>query len=345
MLNGMFGKFSKNLGIDLGTSYTRILQSDKGIVVDAPTVVAINNRTDQIIAVGHEARDMVGKIPPYITTYRPLIRGVISDYEITEKLLRYFIHRVHEQSSALVPRPRVIIAVPLETTEVERKAVEDVVFASGAREVIMVEDTMAAAVGARLPIEEPVGSMVVDIGGGKTEVSVISLSGTVQWKATPSSGDEMNRAIMVYAKDVFNILLGEIQAEHIKIQLGSALPPAEPLALQVRGRDILTGLPKELTMNDTHVREAVDRVLRELIRTIKETLEITPPELIADIHERGMVLTGGGSQLRGIDKLIQRETDIAVRVTDDPSTSVVRGLGILFEQNEPLGTIKLPSAR
>ncbi len=345
MFKGLFGKFSKDLGIDIGTSNTLILQRDKGIVVDAPTVVAINNRTDQIIAVGHEARDMVGKIPPYISTFRPLVRGVISDYEITEKLLKYFIARVHEQSSTLVPRPRVIIAVPLETTEVERKAVEDVVIASGAREVIMVEGIMAAAVGARMPIEEPVGSLIVDLGGGKMEVAVISLSGIVQWKSTPIAGDEMNKAIMVYAKDVFNILLGETNAELIKMQLGSALPLAEPIQINVRGRDILTGLPKEIMMNDTHVREAIDRILREITKTIKEVIETTPPELVADIHERGMVLTGGGSLLRGIDTLIKRETDIAVRVSDDPLTAVVRGMGILFEQVEPLNTIKIPSSR
>ncbi len=345
MLSGFFGRFSKNLGVDLGTSNTLIVQSDKGIVVDSPTVVAINNKTNQIIAVGHEAKDMVGKIPPYIDTYLPLTRGIISDYEITEKLLRYLINRVHEQSTALIPRPRVLVGVPLEATEVERKAVEDVVLAAGAREVIMVEDVMAAAVGARLPIEEPVGSMIVDIGGGKTEAAVISLGGIVEWRMTPFAGIEMNKQVVAYTRDVFNLLLGEANAEMVKIQLGSAVVLGEPLQVNVRGRDVITGLPKEVLMTDTHVREAIDKTLKSIVDTVKNVLEVTPPELVADIHERGIVLVGGGSLLRGIDTLIHRETDIAVRVTDDPLTAIVRGMGVLFEGNEPLNTVRLPSAR
>lgn len=345
MWQRLFGKFSKDVGVDLGSSNTRMLERDKGIVVDAPTVVSINNRTDQIIAVGHEARDMVGKNPGYITTYKPLVRGIISDYEITEKLLRHFFTRMHEMSGALVPRPRVIIGVPLETTEVERKAVEDVVLGSGAREVIIVEGIMAAAVGARLPIEEPVGSMIVDIGGGKVETAVISLSGIVHWRSVATAGEAMNHAIVMYAKDVFNVLLGEMQAEAVKLQLGSAIPLTSPLQTSVRGRDILSGLPKEFMMNDGHVREATERIVREIIRVIKETLESTPPELVADIHERGIVMTGGGSLLRGLDTLIARETEIPVRVVDDPLTAVVRGMGVLFETDEPLKTIKLASSR
>ncbi len=345
MLSGFFGRFSKNLGVDLGTSNTLIVQSDKGIVVDSPTVVAINNRTNQIIAVGHEAKDMVGKIPPYIDTYIPLSRGVISDYEITEKMLRFLINRVHEQSTALIPRPRVLVGVPLEATEVERKAVEDVVLSAGAREVIMVEDVMAAAVGARLPIEEPVGSMIVDVGGGKTEVAVISLGGIVEWSMTPISGIEMNKQVVSYTRDVFNLLLGEMNAEIVKIQLGSAVELPEPLQMTVRGRDVITGLPKEVLMTDTHVREAIDKTLKSIVEVVKNVLEVTPPELVADIHERGMVLVGGGSMLRGLDTLIERETDIAVRVTDDPLSALVRGMGVLFESAEPLATVRLPSAR
>lgn len=345
MFSGLFSRFSKQLGVDLGTSNTLIVQSDKGIVVDAPTVVAINNRTNQIIAVGHEAKDMVGKIPPYIDTYLPLARGVISDYEITEKLLRFLVNRVHEQSTALIPRPKVLIGVPLETTEVERKAVEDVVLAGGAREVIMVEDVMAAAIGARMPIEEPVGSMIVDIGGGKTQVAVISLGGIVEWKATPAAGIAMNKQVVSYVKDVFNILLGEANAELVKKQLGSAVPLSESLQMSVRGRDVITGLPKEVMMTDEHVREAVDKSLRRIIESIKALLEITPPELVADIHERGIILTGGTAMLRGIDRLISQETDITVRIADDPLTCAVRGMGILFEAKEPLATVRLPSAR
>lgn len=342
---GLFNKFSKQLGVDLGTSNTLIIQHDKGIVVDAPTVVAINNKTQQIIAVGHEAKDMVGKIPPYISTYIPLSRGIISDYEITEKLLRYLINRVHEQSTALIPRPRVIIAVPLETTEVERKAVEDVVLASGAREVIMVEDIMSAAIGARLPVEEPVGSMVIDFGGGKTEVAVISLGGIVEWKTTPASGEVFDKHIIQYTKDIFNVLLGDAQAELVKKQLGSAVQLPEPLNMNVRGRDIITGLPKEIVMNDSHVREAIEKPLRLIIETIKALLEITPPELVADIQERGIIVTGGGAYLRGIDLLISQETQIKVRIAEDPLTCTVRGMGVLYEAPEPLATVRLPSAR
>ncbi len=339
------GRFSKQFGIDLGTSNTLIFQPEKGIIIDAPTVVAINNKTNQIIAVGHEAKEMVGKIPPYIDTYLPLSRGIISDYEITEKLLRYLMARAHEQSTTLIPNPSVLIGVPLEATEVERKAVEDVVLASGARQVIMVEDIMAAAIGARLPIEEPVGSLIVDIGGGKCEIAVVSLGGIVEWRTTASAGIEMQRHIMTYAKDVFNVLLGEANAEQVKIQLGSAIAGPSKLEMKVRGRDMVSGLPKEIIMNDTHVREAIDRSLRSIIESIKALLEITPPELVADIHERGMVLTGGTSLLRGIDALIARETDIAVRVTDDPLTATVRGMGVLFDSPEPLATVRLPSAR
>ncbi len=345
MLEKLIQKFSKDIALDLGSSTIRILERDKGIVVDAPTVVSINNRTDQIIAVGQEAKEMLGKNPPYITTYKPLVRGVISDYEITEKMLRYFFGRIHEMSGALIPRPRVIVGVPMETTEVERKAVEDVILGSGAREVLMVEDIMAAAVGARLPVEEPVGSMIVDIGGGKAEMAVVSLSGIVHWKSVASAGDEMNRAIINYCKDVFSILLGEVQAEGVKLQLGSAVPLSTPLQTSVRGRDIISGLPKEFMMNDGHIREATERIIADIVRTIKETLESTPPELVADIHERGIIVCGGGASLRGIDTLITAETDIAVRIIDDPLSTVVRGLGSLFESPEPLKTIRIPSNR
>lgn len=345
MLNRFLGRFSKDIGIDLGTANTLIYIRDKGIVVNEPSVVAVNLRTDQILAVGHEAKDMVGKTPPHILTARPLVHGVISDFEITEKMLKYFIERIHKDTFALVPRPRVVIGVPIDVTEVERKAVEDAVLSAGAREVHVVEEPMAAAIGARLPIEDPVASLIVDIGGGRTEVAVISLSGVVTWKSIAIAGDELNKNIVQYAREAFGLYLGERHAEEVKIKIGSAVPLEKPMEFPLRGRDVLTGLPKEVIVNDSQIREAVSRSLRTVIEAIKATLEITPPELVADIHERGMVLSGGGALLRGLDQLITGETEIPVRVTDEPLTCVVRGTGLLLDAPELLHTVRLPSAR
>jgi len=345
MFNNFFGKFSKDIGIDLGTSNTLIYVKDKGIVINEPTVVAINTRTDQIVAVGNEAKNMLGKTPPHIVVTRPLTSGIISDYEVTEKLLKYFIDKVHEDGFTLIARPRVIISVPLEVTEVEIKAVEDVVLAAGAREVSVVQEPMAAAIGARMPIESPIGNMIVGIGGGTTEVSVISLSGVVVWKSTKIAGDEMNRNIIQYAREVFNIFVGETQAEQIKIKVGSVLENKEKMEFPMRGRDVMTGLPREIMVTDVHVREALGRSIDAIIDLIKTSLEITPPELTADIHERGLLLTGGGSLLRGIDKIIAKATEVPVRISDDPVSSVVRGTGILLEDEELLKAVRLPSAR
>lgn len=344
MFDRFFGKFSKDLGIDLGTANTLVYVADKGIVINEPSVVALNTKTDQIVAVGRAAKEMIGKTPPHILTVRPLVKGIISDFEVTEKMLKFFIDKVHQDGFTIVPRPRVVIGVPLEITEVERKAVEDAAFSAGAREVYLVEEPMLAAIGARLPIEDPLGTMVVDIGGGTTEIAVISLSGVVTWKSIPIAGDELNKNIVQYARDVFNLLLGERVAETIKMKIGSATELPEPLEMEMRGRDLLTGLPKEIMVSDAQIREAIARSVRQIVDHIKATLEITPPELVADIYERGLVLTGGGALLRGIDKVIAKAAEIPVRITDDPLTAVVRGTGLLFDNEALLRTVALPSA-
>ncbi len=344
MFNKLFGKFSKDLGIDLGTSNTRVFVKEKGIVINEPSVVAINTRTDQILAVGTDARDMLGKTPPHILTTRPLSKGVISDFEVAEKMLKYFIDRVHTESFTIVPRPRIVIGVPLETTEVERKAIEDAASSAGAREVFLVETPMISAIGARLPISESVGMMVVDIGGGTTEIAVLSLGGVVTWKSLPIAGEEFNKNIVQYARDVFNLLLGERVAEQVKIRIGSAVEQTEPLTMEMRGRDLITGLPKEIIVNDGQIREALHRSVATIVQNIKATLEVTPPELVADIYERGIVLTGGGSLLRGIDQLIARQAEIPVRVAEDPLTCGVRGAGALLDNEPLLKDLALPSA-
>lgn len=344
MLDKFFGKFSKDVGIDLGTANTLVFVKDKGIVINEPSVVAINTKTGQILAVGREAKMMIGKTPAHIVTCRPLLHGVISDFEVTEKMLRYFIEKVHADGFNLVPRPLVVIGVPLEITEVERKAVEDAVTSAGARQVFLVEEPMAAAIGARLPIEDAVGNMVVDIGGGTTEIAVISLSGVVTWKSIPIAGDEFNKHIVAYAKEVFNMHLGEKTAEMIKMRIGSAHPLAEVTQMEMRGRDMVTGLPREVIVSDGQIREALSRSIRTITENIKNTLEETPPELIADIYERGIVLTGGGALLAGLDQAISKVAEIPVRVADDPLTCVARGTGILLERKDLLREIALPSS-
>lgn len=345
MFNGFFGKFSRDLGIDLGTANTLVCCKEKGVIINEPSVVAVNMKTGQIVAVGHSAKDMIGKTPAHIQTVKPLVNGIISDFEVTEKMLRHFIEKAHKDHYSILPRPRVVIGVPLDLTEVERKAVEDAALNAGAREVYLVEEPMAAAIGARLPITEPVGNMVVDIGGGTTEIAVISLSGVVTWKSLPIAGDEFNRNIVVYARENFNLLLGERVAETIKMRIGSAEELDEPLSIEMRGRDMVTGLPKEIIVTDKQIREALARSVRNIVENIKSALEITPPELVADIYERGLVLTGGGALLRGLDKVISRATEIPVRVAEDPLTCVVRGTGILLDNEELLKTITLPSSQ
>ncbi len=345
VLNRLFGKFSTDMGIDLGTANTRVFVRDKGIVIDEPTVVAMNNRTEQILAVGNEAKQMLGKTPQHITVSRPLSNGIISDYEVAEKLLKFFIDKVRDDGLGVVSRPRVVVAVPLEVTEVETKAVEDVTIAAGARDVAVIQQPMAAAIGARMPIQDSLGNMIVEIGAGTTDVAVISLHGVVTWKSTKIAGDEMNKNIVQYAREVFNLYIGESYAEQIKMKIGSAIPHMEKMEFPMRGRDVITGLPKEVMVTDEHVYEALERSVRAIVDHVKMALELTPPELTADIHERGLLIAGGGSLLRGIDQVIANATQIPVRIADDPLSAVVRGTGILLENNDLLGEVRLPSAR
>ncbi len=342
MLGSMFGALSKDLGIDLGTANTLIHAKGQGVVVNEPSVVAINSRNGQVIAVGHEAKAMLGKTPPNVTVSRPLQRGIIADFEVTEKMLRYFFEKLHRETTAFIPRPRVVIGVPLDVTEVERKAVGDAAMSAGARRVHIIEEPIAAAIGAGLPISDPVGNMIIDMGGGTTEIAVISLNGVVTAKSITIAGDELSRNIIQYAREVFNLLLGERVAEEIKIDIGSAsLLPAR-LEAPMRGRDLLSGLPREIIVNDEQIREAISRSVRTVVEHVKSILEITPPELVADIYRRGIVLTGGSALLRGMDQAISQGTGLPVRVTDDPLMAVVRGTGVLLDDKKLLADVELP---
>lgn len=341
MFEKFLERFRKDIGIDLGTANTLVYVKGRGIVINEPSIVAVNTKTEQILAVGNEAKEMLGKTPPHIITTRPLINGIISDFEVTEKMLKYFIDKVYDDNMNFMTRPRVVVGAPLEITEVELKAIHDAATNAGAREVIVVQEPMAAAIGARLPIREPVGNFIVEVGGGTTEIAVISLGGIVTWRSIPVAGDELNRNIMQYARENFNLLLGEKQAEEIKIKIGSAIELNEPMRFPMRGRDLVSGLPKEVMIDDTQVREAITKSLRTIIENVKGVVEITPPELVADIHERGIVLSGGGALLRGFDQLITRAIEIPVRIADDPLTSVVRGTGILLDEPEVLNEISV----
>lgn len=346
MFEGFLEKFRKEMGIDLGTANTLIYVKGRGIIINEPSVVSINTRTEQILAVGNEAKEMLGKNPPHIITTKPLNSGIISDFEVTEKMITYFMEKINEGSFNLISRPKVVIGVPLDITEVERKAVSDAVLSSGAHEVWIVEEPMAAAIGSRMPIREPIGNFIIDIGGGTCEIAVISLSGIVTKRSIKMAGDELNQNIIQYAREMFNLLVGERQAEEIKIKIGSAVELTEPMEFPMRGRDLLTGLPKEVMINDAQVREAMMRTLRSIVDNVKSILEITPPELVADIHERGILISGGGALLRGIDQLITRATEIPVRLADDPLTAVVRGTGILLDEPEILKDVAIiPSAK
>ncbi|PLX25571.1 rod shape-determining protein [Candidatus Parcubacteria bacterium] len=345
MFRQLFKNFSKDMGIDLGTANTLVYIKDQGIVINEPSVVAINNRNEKIVAVGEDAKIMLGKTPTHISVIRPLVDGIISDFEVTEKMIKHFIEKVHRESYTFVPRPRVVIAIPLDVTEVERKAVEDAVMGAGASEVLLIEEPMAAAIGAGLPIQEASGSMIVDIGGGTTEIAVISLGGVVSWKSLKLAGDKLNESIIQYARDKFNILLGERSAEKIKIQIASLSTGEKPLETTMRGRDLLTGLPKEIKITDANVREAITKPIKLIVENIKSTIENTPPELVADLYERGMVLTGGGALLKGIDQLISQETKMPVHITDEPLTAVVRGTGKVLDDISGLKEILLPSTK
>ncbi len=345
MFTSLRSRLSRDIGIDLGTANTSVFVKDKGIIINEPSVVAVNTRSDQIVAVGADAQKMLGKTPSHIVATRPLVDGVISDFEVTEKMLKYFIDRIHRESFALAPRPRVVIGIPLDVTEVERKAVEDAALSAGAREVLLIEEPMAAALGARIPVRDASGNLLIDIGGGTTEVAVISLGGVVMSKSMRVAGDELTEAIIHYAREHFNLLVGERTAEDVKMKIGSATPLPKPLEMKMRGRDLMTGLPREVGVTDAEIREAIGKILKMMVENIRNTIESTPPELVADIYERGVYMSGGGALLKNLDKLLTQELSIAVQVVDDPLTAVVRGTGVVLEDVEATKDLLLPSTQ
>lgn len=343
MFNKLLGRFSNDIGIDLGTANTLVYVRGEGIVINEPSVVAINTKTNQILAIGAEAKRMVGKTPASIVATRPLIDGVVSDFEVTEQMLRYFIDKVNPQSWNLLARPRVVIGIPSGVTEVEKRAVEDAATNAGARQTFLIEEPMAAAIGARLPIQDAAGSMIVDIGGGTTEVAVISLGGIVAARSIRIAGDELSEDIIQYARDEFNLLIGERTAEQIKISIGSAYPFEKAKKVPMRGRDLVTGLPKQLDVTSEQIRTALSKSVRAIVEAIKLTIEETPPELVADIMKRGIVLAGGGALLRGLDRLITHETTMPVVIADDPLTAVARGTGLVLEDIDALQEVLVPT--
>lgn len=336
MLNKLFSYISNNIAIDLGTANSLVYVQDKGIIINEPSVVAINQKTGQILAIGQEAKRMVGRTPAHIVASRPLAEGVISDFEVTEQMLKYFIDKAHKKKFFLGPRPRVIVGIPYGVTEVEKKAVKDATIGAGAREVFLIEEPMAAAMGARMAIQEAGGNFIIDIGGGTTEVAVISLGGVVIAKSLRVAGDKLNEDIIRFAQDEYKLLIGERAAEAIKIGIGSAYPLREKRELPLRGRNLVTGLPEEILITDEGIRKALRKSIKRIVTAVKTTVEETPPELLADIMAKGIYLAGGGSLLKGLDVLIQEEVKIPVKIIEDPMTAVVRGAGMVLENIDEL---------
>ena len=322
--------FSSDIGIDLGTANTLVYVRGRGIVIDEPSVVTLNEKTGQVVAVGKEAKLMLGKTPPHIRAVRPLSHGVISDFEVTEELLAYLINKAQDGRSRLLG-PRVVIGVPTGVTNVESRAVRDAALTAGAREVYILEEPMAGAIGAKLPITQAIGTMVLDIGGGTTDIAVIALGGTVASKSSHVAGDRFNENIIDFVRSEFQLAIGEKTAEDTKIAIGSVLPLDEPLTRAVRGRDLATGLPREIILTDAHVREALTPSLDSLMEAMKEVIEATPPELLSDVLERGVTVFGGGALLRGLPELLATMLGVPVHIAPDPLTCVVRGSGIVTE--------------
>lgn len=339
MLGKLFGFWSKDIGIDLGTANTLVYVRGKGIVINEPSIVAVNQKTGKILAIGSDARKMVGRTPGYIVVTRPLANGVVSDFEVTEQMLKYFIDRVHHETFSFMPRPRVVIGVPSGVTEVEKRAVEDAAYNAGAREVYLIEEPMASAIGARLPVQDAVANVIVDIGGGTTEVAVISMGGVIAARSLRVAGEKLNEDITRYLREERNLLIGEATAENLKIALGSAYELEEEIDGTVRGRDLVSGLPKEIPISSIEIRDAIQRSVQSIVSAIKTTIEETPPELTADLINRQIYIAGGGSLLRGIDQLIAQETQISVKIVDDPLTAVVRGCGFVLESVDQLRSI------
>ncbi|HOX97008.1 MAG TPA: rod shape-determining protein [bacterium] len=345
LFDRLLNRFSTDIGLDLGTGSTLMSLKNKGIVINEPSVVAVNSRTEQIVSIGREASKMLGKTPPYITAVRPLDHGVISDFEITEKMLKYFLDKIYQESFSVFPRPRVVVGVPLDITPVEKKAVEDAVLSAGAKSVLLVQNVVAAAVGAGLNIQDPAGNMIISLGAGLTEIAVLSLSGVVTYKSIPIAGDMLNTDIVQYVREKYSLLIGDKMAESAKQKITNLFDNNEILSMDVQGRDLVTGLPKQVHLTSHNMKEALAISLKKIIAEIKNTLEATPPELIADIYERGIVLSGGGALMKGIDKLISDNIQIPVTITDDPLTCTIRGISLLLENDNLLQEVKIPTSK
>jgi len=336
VLNKGFSYFSEDIAIDLGTATSLVYIKEKGIVIREPSVVALNQKTGKILAIGEEAKKMVGRTPAHIVAVRPLVNGVISDFETTEQMLTYFIEKVHKKNIIFSPRPRIIVSIPFGVTEVEKKAVCDAAKNAGARDVFLIEEPIAAAIGARLSIQEAGGNFIVDIGGGTTEVAVISLGGVVVAKSLRIAGDKMNQDIINFIQDEYKLIIGESTAEEAKIKIGSAYPLKEKQEIALRGRNLVTGLPEEILVSDADIREALSKSVKQIVSAVKTTIEETPPELLADIMTKGIYLGGGGSLLKGLDTLIQEEVKMPTKIIEDPETAVVRGAGMVLENLDDL---------
>jgi len=346
VLNALFGLLSRDIGIDLGTANTLVLVRGKGIVINEPSVVAINRKTKRVLAIGSEAKRMVGRTPANIVAIRPLKDGVISDFDVTERMLRYFIERVHEQVT-IIPRPRIVIGIPSGVTEVERRAVYDAAMSAGAREAWLIEEPMAAAIGAGLPITEPNGCMIVDIGGGTTEVAVISLGGVVASRSIRIAGDEMDQDIVGQMRQRHNLAIGERMAEEIKMTVGSALATHNGGSVVVRGRNLKTGLPEERMVTSDEIASAIAPSVNAIVEAVTDTIDETPPELVADLMARGITIAGGGGLLPRMDELLSQRTRMAVHIAEDPLACVVRGTGKVLNDVEILRrvTIELQNGR
>jgi rod shape-determining protein MreB and related proteins len=344
MLDRLLGLFSRDIGIDLGTANTLVHVRDRGIVISEPSVVAIDAKTKRVLAIGAEAKRMVGRTPASIIAIRPLRDGVISDFDVTEQMIKYFVNKVHDRIG-LIPRPRMLLGIPSGVTEVEKRAVRDAALNSGARWARLIEEPMAAAIGAGLPVSEPSGSLIVDIGGGTTEVAVISLGGIVTSQSIRTGGDELDQAIITYVKKEYSLMLGERTSEEIKMAIGSAFPsPDEPHA-EIRGRDLVSGLPKTIVVSAEEIRKAIEEPVNSIVDAVKTTLDKCPPELSGDIMDRGIVITGGGALLKGLDERLRHETGMPIHLTERPLDSVAMGSGKCVEEFEALQQVLVSEPR
>lgn len=344
ILSRVLKNFNEDIAIDLGTANSLVYVKGRGIVINEPSVVALNQKTGQVVAIGEAAKKMVGRTPSHIQAVRPLVRGVISDFEVTEQMLRYFIEKAQEKKFLSLSWPRVIVGIPCNITEVERKAVEDAAKNAGAREVFLIEEPMAAAIGARLPIQEAKGTFVIDIGGGTTEITVISLGGIVTSQSLTIAGDKLSEDIIQYVQQRYKLLIGERSAEDVKINIGQAVSNKEIRQANLRGRNLATGLPEEIIITSEDIRDAMDKSLKQIVESVKATIEATPPELLADVMQDGIYLSGGGSLLRGFDSLLSLATKMKIKIIEDPLTAVARGGGIVLENLGQLREVLLATS-